>query len=66
MRLAEQLADDETTTRLQDAGELAERCVLVGDLAEHGRQIGAVEARVVGEDAGVALRRVAWEEPSTA
>ena len=58
MRVAEQLADHQAAARLQHAGDLAQRGVRVGDLAEHGDQEGGVEGVVlVGHRGRVGLGR---------
>ena len=44
MRVAEQLAHDQPPAGPQHARELAQRRVLIGDLAEHRHEEGRVEA----------------------
>jgi hypothetical protein len=59
VRIAEQLADDHAPAGPQDARELAQGGVLIGDLAEDGDKVGGVEGAVgVGQLSGVAFTRL--------
>ena len=64
VRIAEELADHDPAGRPHDAGQLAQRGVLVGDLPEDRDEEGGVEAVVlVGERPGVPLARHDVRDP---
>ena len=43
MRVAEQLAHDDPAAGADDPRELAQGGLLVGDLTEHGDEVGAID-----------------------
>ena len=67
MGVEDHLADDHPSARLHDTRQLPERRVLVGNLSEGDREVGAVEAVVLEDQLlGVALPRCDVRDPALA